>query len=147
MKRLIFPAIVLLLAFGACKKGAPPAVPATPSLSVPPKTISVHTILTRSRDTTLNAPDTSSSFDVRDTIHGTIETENALNGTVLIGKWYYEKTGMLIAQSSAELSAGTNLSHFDLVNQNPWPSGQYKLYVLVDSVLKDSAQFSIENRR
>lgn len=106
----------------------------------------MHTVLTRSRDTTLNALDTTSAFGMRDTIHGIIETDNALDGTVLIGKWYYVKTGLLIAQSSAHLSAGTNLSHFDLVNQNPWPIGMYKLYVLVDSVLKDSAQFFIEKK-
>lgn len=93
------------------------------------------------------AEDTTSDFDIRDTIHGIIETQNALDGTQLLGKWYYAKTGQMIAENSATLSAGMNLSHFDLINAHPWPLGKYKLYVLVDSVLRDSAQFAIENKR
>ena len=91
--------------------------------------------------------DTSTDFDIRDTVHGIIETRNALDGTSLIGRWYYLKTGQQIAQSSAVLAAGTNLSHFDLTNQNPWPLGQYKLLVLLDSVVRDSATFTVENKR
>jgi len=65
----------------------------------------------------------------------------------LVGRWYYLKTNQKIAENSAHLSAGTNLSHFDLMNASAWPVGQYKLLVMIDSVIKDSAQFAVENKR
>ncbi len=147
MNRSFFLLIAISFSLGACKKNAPPIVPANPALSVPPRALTVRTILTHRRDTTMTAPDTTTDFDMRDTIHGIIETQNALDGTILDGKWYFAKTSLMIAQNSATLSVGTNLSHFDLINAHPWPLGNYKLYVFADSVLEDSAQFTVENKR
>ena len=141
---LIF-AVAALIA--GCKKNTPLPIPEKDTMNLPAQVLTMHTILTHSNDTTLTALDTSTDFDVRDTIHGLIRTENATDGTSLIGRWYYLRSGQKIAENSARLSAGANLSHFDLINANPWPGGQYKLLVLVDSVVKDSAQFTVEKRR
>jgi hypothetical protein len=144
--------ITFLLSFGlllvACNKNETPVlIPEKDTATVVSQTMTVKTILTRSRDTTMTAPDTTHTFGNRDTIHGTIHTDNAPEGTMLVGRWYYLKTGQRIAENSARLSAGTNLSHFDLMNESAWPLGDYKLLVIIDSTIKDSAQFSIENRR
>ncbi|HWF44628.1 MAG TPA: hypothetical protein VG537_08295, partial [Candidatus Kapabacteria bacterium] len=68
-------------------------------------------------------------------------------GTALVGRWYYLKTGQKIAENSTVLNAGTNLTHFDLMNEKPWPQGQYKLLVLIDSAIKDSAMFTVANNK
>ncbi|GEM_PF-2420631 len=146
MKRILL-IISPILLFAACKKSAPPPPAEKDTATVATQVLTVRTILTVSRDTTMNALDTTHSFDIRDTIHGIIETRNATNGMTLAGRWFYVKTGQKIADNAARLSTGTNMSHFDLMNAAPWPVGQYKLLVLIDSVPKDSVIFAIENKR
>jgi hypothetical protein len=144
------PILLLLIAaatLASCQKTAPPPIPEKDTMNLPAQVLTVHTILTHANDTTMTAQDTTTDFDLHDTIHGLIRTDNAIGGTSLVGRWYYLKTGQKIAENSATLAAGTNLSHFDLTNANPWPLGQYKLLVIVDSVVKDSAEFSVENKR
>jgi len=144
------PILLLLIASAAlasCHKAVTPPIPEKDTMNLPAQVLTVHTILTHSYDTTMAPQDTTTKFDLRDTIHGLIRTDNAVGGTSLVGRWYYLKTGQKIAENSATLSAGTNLSHFDLMNANPWPLGKYKLLVIVDSVVKDSAEFTVENKR
>lgn len=146
MKNLLL-SLIATTTFAACSKSAPPPIPEKDTMNLPAQVLTVHTILTHANDTTMAAQDTTTRFDLRDTIHGLIRTDNAIGGTPLIGRWYYLKTGQKIAENSATLATGTNLSHFDLTNENPWPLGKYKLLVIVDSVVKDSAEFSVENKR
>ena len=144
------PILLLLIAaatFAACQKTAPPPTPEKDTMNLPAQVLTVHTILTHGNDTTMAAQDTTTNFHIRDTIHGLIRTDNAIRGTTLVGRWYYLKIGQKIAENSAMLSKGTNLSHFDLTNANPWPLGKYKLLVIIDSVVKDSAEFTVENKR
>ncbi|MFI5200910.1 MAG: hypothetical protein ACHQNE_00800 [Candidatus Kapaibacterium sp.] len=145
------PIVLLLIAsatLASCGKSVPPPpIPERDTMNLPAQVLTIHTILTHGNDSTLAAQDTTTDFDIRDTIHGLIRTENAIGGTSLVGRWYYVKTGQKIAENSATLSAGTNLSHFDLMNENPWPLGKYKLLVIVDTVVKDSAEFVVEYKR
>ncbi len=136
---------VLAILWG-CGRNNPAPIPEKDT-AAPVLPLTIHTVLTHSRDTSLAAIDTTTYFDSRDTIHGLIRTEHAQDGMALEGQWYYLKTGQKIAENSARLSAGTNVSHFDLINANPWPLGKYKLFVLLDSVIRDSAEFSVENKR
>jgi len=147
MIKFFFLATLSAFVMAGCKKNTPPPIPEKDTMDLPAQVLAVHTILTHSNDSTIDAPDTTTDFDIRDTIHGLIETEHALNGTSLVGRWYYVKTGEKIAENSATLAAGENLSHFDMTNGHPWPLGQYKLLVIVDSVVKDSAEFTVENKR
>ena len=146
MLKLFLIGLTLCVVFG-CQKQSPPPIPEKDTAVAANERLSIHTVLTHSRDTTLAAPDTTTDFDIRDTIHGVVRTEHALNGMLLGGRWYYLGTGQKIAENSARLSVGTNLSHFDLINAAPWPQGKYKLFVLVDSVIEDSVQFTVENKR
>ena len=139
--------LIASAALASCHKDVTPPIPEKDTMKLPAQVITVHTILTRGNDTTMVAQDTTTNFNLRDTIHGLIRTDNAVGGTSLVGRWYYLKTGQKIAENSATLSAGTNLSHFDLMNANPWPLGKYKLLVILDSVVKDSAEFTVENNR
>jgi hypothetical protein len=145
--RITFLLFLCLIASACSKKETPAPIPEKDTATMISQTMTIKTILSRSRDTTINPSDTTHLFGIRDTIHGTIRSDNAKDGTILIGRWYYLKTGQKIAENSAQLSNGTNLSHFDLMNESPWPQGDYKLLVVVDSVIKDSAQFSVADKR
>ena len=132
---------------GCHKTPSPPPIPEKDTTSLATQRLNLQVILTHSRDTTILAADTASRFGTSDTIHGIIRTENARQGTSLVGRWYYLKTGQKIAENGATLEAGSNMTHFDLLNERPWPQGQYKLLILVDSAIKDSATFSVANKK
>jgi hypothetical protein len=143
-----FTILPLILFWAGCNKNHTPApIPEKDTTTLTSQTISVRVALTHSRDTTVQAPDTTSLFGTTDTVHGVIHSEHARQGTALVGRWYYLKTGQKIAENSTVLNAGTNLTHFDLMNEMPWPQGQYKLLVLIDSAIKDSAEFTVANNK
>jgi len=139
--------LTAIIAIDSCNKSAPPPIPEKDTTNHTAQLLTVHTYITVSRDSSIPPSDTTSTFGISDTIHGIIKTDNAHDGTMLLGRWYYLKNGMKIAENSARLSAGTNLSHFDLINEQPWLQGQYKLIVLIDNAPKDSAMFTIANKR
>ena len=139
-------AFVVLSPLVSCKKTPAPALP-PPTASVPTGNPVVRTYLTVNLDSTVPPRDTTTRFGVSDTIHGIIQTQNAREGASLLGRWYYMKNGEKIAENGTRLAVGTNLSHFDLINESKWMVGQYKLIVMLDNVAKDSAQFSIVAKR
>ena len=139
--------VSVILWVGCTKNQTPPPIPEKDTTSLSTQTVSVRVALTHSRDSTIQAPDTSSLFGTADTVHGIIHSEHARQGTTLVGRWYYLTTNQKIAENSTILNAGSNLTHFDLMNEKPWPQGRYKLLVLIDSTIKDSAMFIVANKK
>lgn len=82
-------------------------------------------------------------FRSRDTVHAVIHTENASDTSTVSGTWFYLEKHAMIAHNEAKLAAGTNDTHFDLINANPWPTGRYALIVEVDRQLHDTLFFPI----
>ncbi len=148
MKTLFHPRALILLAFGlaACNRpAAPQRTIVADTTPLPPP--SLHTYLTVNLDSTVPPHDTTSTFGVSDTIHGIIQTENAKEGSSLLGRWYALKNGDKIAENGTRLSLGPNLSHFDLINESQWLPGQYKLVVMLDGIPKDSAVFTVKQKK
>ncbi|HWF44489.1 MAG TPA: hypothetical protein VG537_07600, partial [Candidatus Kapabacteria bacterium] len=86
MKTLaILPLISMILWTGCNKNQIPPSIPEKDTTSLASQTIRVRVALTHSRDTTVQAPDTTSLFGTTDTIHGVIHSEHARQGTALVG--------------------------------------------------------------
>ena len=133
------------LSLVSCKRPEPRPETVVDTVQTAPRPIVVHTYITRSLDSSVPPPDTTTLFHPMDTIHGIIRTENAASGSVIVGRWFMLPSGIKIAESSARLEAGTNLSHFDLINENEWLPGAYRLQILVDNTLRDSASFSVES--
>src|SRR4051812_18579506 len=86
--------------------------PENESATVSTQQLTVRTILTRTRDSSLTPQDTTHIFAPSDTIHGVIHSEHAREGTLLIGRWFYAN-GQKVAENSTRLSAGPNISYFD----------------------------------
>jgi hypothetical protein len=140
--------LILALAFVACSKPkSDTAIATKDTATVASGPLSVHTLLTRTRDSSLTPQDTTHIFSPKDTIHGVIHSNNAREGMVLIGRWFYTTSGQKVAENSTRLAAGPNISYFDLMNETPWPVGDYKLLILVDSAVVDSAQFAVGGKR
>src|ERR1043165_2201376 len=135
--------VVILLLFVACNRPkSETSSSSSDSQTLTAQPLTVHTIITRSRDSSLTPRDTTHIFSPTDTIHGVIHSDHAREGTVIIGRWYFSN-GQKVAENSTRLSAGPNISYFDLLSESPWPVGNYKLLILVDSSVVDSAQFAV----
>jgi hypothetical protein len=144
-----------LLCFTGCAKRsgtAPGALDSTkPTLSEEQRAVQVTIQLTNRPDTShtgmidtvVHSSDNIKTFAPRDTIKALIRTENAVEGMTLIGRWYFVPTYGKIAENRATLLGGTNVSHFEMLNNKPWVQGAYKLVIFLDSVAKDSAQFTV----
>ena len=145
--RGILYALLVFALTGCNKTHTPPPIPEKDTTSLASQLLSARAVLTHSRDTTIHAPDTASTFSTTDTIHSIIRTEHAKPGTTLVGRWYFLKTGQKIAENNTVLNSGSNISHFDIMNGKPWPQGQYKLIILADSAAKDSATFTVVNMK
>ena len=150
IRRTLFLSLVIALTSAGChRKPAPPAEPnasatqlssAHDSTVVPTGPLSVAIRLTHT-DSTL--ADSLHPFHVRDTVHAVIHTENATDTSALDGKWVFLPKHAVIAENKASLAAGTNDTHFDLMNANPWPAGRYQLIVTVDQHVSDTVNFGI----
>lgn len=139
--------VILAIPFAGCNKPKTASeTTQTDSATLTSQRMSVHTILTRTRDSSMSPRDTTHIFAPTDTIHGVIHSDHAREGTVLIGKWFFE-SGQKVAENSTRLSPGPNISYFDLMNETPWPSGKYKLLIVVDSTVVDSAEFAVANKK
>jgi hypothetical protein len=141
--RLYYFVVILPLLLTACNRPKSDSGTAqNETVTVSNQPLSVHTIITRSRDSSLSPRDTTHVFSPTDTIHGVIHSDHARDGTVIIGRWYFSN-GQKVAENSTRLSAGPNISYFDLMSESPWPVGNYKLLILVDRNVVDSAQFAV----
>jgi hypothetical protein len=145
LRYLIVLPMLLLLATGCHRKQTDPGrrtsdstLPVTPA----PLTLSVRLLHTDS-----STADSAHPFRSRDTVHAVIHTENASDTSTVSGTWLYLTKHTMIAHNEAKLATGTNDTHFDLINANPWPSGQYSLIVDVDRTLHDTVLFEIEPKR
>jgi hypothetical protein len=139
--------LVSLFSFACSKSEQSPPILDSGGNSLSTGTFTVHTLLTQTRDSSAHPIDTTSTFSPKDTIHGVIHSENAKEGTTILGRWYYVSSGEEVAENTARLSSGPNISYFDLMNETPWPQGKYKLLVMVNNVVVDSAEFSVANKQ
>jgi hypothetical protein len=145
--RLYYFVVIFGLVLASCSRPKEEStIPENDSTIVSNQALTVRTILTRSRDSSLTPRDTTHLFSPTDTIHGVIHSDHAREGSLLVGQWYYAN-GQKVAENSTRLSAGPNISYFDLMNETPWPTGQYKLLILVDSTVVDSAEFGVANKK
>jgi hypothetical protein len=130
---------ILLFSSIGCQKKTEQAALDTTIASVPPLPISVSIQLLHTDSTTA---DSIHPFTARDTVHAVIHTENATDTSIIHASWRYVQKNATIAENEEHLSAGTNDTHFDLMNAKLWPIGAYDLLVDVDGH-RDSIRFPI----
>ena len=82
---------------------------------------------------------------MRDTIYAAVKTEGASAGAKLDAKWTYNN-GQLVKEDSQNISpSGGEVRHeFHITKATAWPTGNYKVEILLDGVSAGTKDFSIK---
>lgn len=145
-------ALFATLAVAGCKKKAdqavtttPPAsepAPMGPAMSTPAASMTVTTVdlgNALGADNRVAAP--MSNFAPTDTIHASIGTDGPTAGT-LTAKWSYED-GQVVDSTDKSVPAGPQVTEFSIAKPDGWPTGKYKLEVMLDGNMVQSRDFDI----
>lgn len=98
--------------------------------------------LGRSVDANNRVSDRTTDFNARDTIYAAIDTDNQGAGGTLAARWTFED-GQVVDESSRSIAAGGNVTTFHIVNPNGWPSGRYRVEILVNGQVTRTEEFRV----
>lgn len=146
-------ALFATLAVAGCKKKAddaattpaPASEPATPAPMEPAATPSPMMVTTVDlgnavgNDNRVAAPMT--TFAASDTIHASVGTDGGAAGT-LTAKWSYED-GQVVDSTDKSVAAGPQITEFSISKPDGWPTGKYKLEVMMDGTVVQSREFEV----
>ncbi len=150
LQTAIVAALFATLAVAGCKKDAdeaattPPVAsePSAPAPAAAPAALTVTTVDLGNAigaDNRVAAP--MSTFGTTDTIHASIGTDGPNAGN-LTAKWSYED-GQVVDRTDKSIAAGPQVTEFTIANPDGWPTGKYKLDVMVDGTVVQSRDFDI----
>ena len=143
------PFAVVAAMLGACKRSAPPpqaevTTPATPVTPMAPvfevKTIEVGKGMTA--DKHVGMPTT--TFGPRDTIYASVVTEGSAPSKTIAARWTYQ-TGQLVKEMSETIApTGPAVTEFHIAKSTAWPTGKYKVEILVDGSSAGVKEFEVK---
>jgi len=87
--------------------------------------------------------DETSIYAPGDTFHCSVKVSNLKQGQVVSWKWYYD-TELLYEQPLTLDKSGSGYVAAYLTNDQPWPTGDYKVEVFLDNVLSKTVTFSVQ---
>jgi hypothetical protein len=120
----------------------PPAAPMAPSASV----ANVELGNAVGADLRVTAPMT--TFGPRDTIHAAVSTATSDPAASVPGKltarWTHLDSNQQVHEDSRDLTlAGDGVTSFQINNPTGWPTGRYKVEVLLDGTLVQTREFEV----
>ena len=145
------PVVVLVLAAvaggaGACKKKTaepgntgvvPPAAPASAPLAV----TSVN--LGKSLGPDKRVTSETTTFGTRDTIYASVATSGNAGGT-LAARWTFQD-GQVVDETTQTVGAtGPAVTEFHVSKPSGWPTGNYKVEVLLNGSAAQSKEFRVQ---
>lgn len=145
MKNSIGLSLLLALALAGCnRQGSEPARTPAPAPSMQATANVTEVNLGRSLTPEQTIRDRTDSFAPSDTIYASVKTEGAGSPTVLQARWIYQD-GQLIKEDRQALAPkqGETLSEFHVSKPDGWPTGQYKVEILVDGKLVETRAFKV----
>jgi hypothetical protein len=139
---------LLGLAVASCKKEAPPpppvAVEPAPAPAASPLSVqSVDLGKAVGADKHISTPAT--TFGTRDTIYASVSTTGAAASATLGARWTFEKTGQLVDSTSVPIApTGPAVTEFHVMRTSPWPTGKYKLAILLNGQPASEKEFEVK---
>ena len=145
------PVVVLVLAAvaggaGACKKKTaepgntgvvPPAAPASAPMAV----TSVN--LGKSLGPDKRVTSETTTFGTRDTIYASVVTSGNAGGT-LAARWTFQD-GQVVDETTQTVGAtGPAVTEFHVTKPSGWPTGNYKVEVLLNGAAAQSKEFRVQ---
>ncbi len=87
--------------------------------------------------------DRTDNFRPNDTIYASIVTEGTGANTTLTARWTYED-GQVVDESNRTISAtGRDVTEFHISRPGGWPTGSYRLHILVNGQEVESREFRV----
>lgn len=90
--------------------------------------------------------DNTDDFKPNDTVHALVKTEGGVTATTLTARFTYQD-GQIVDEKTETIAANTTgpqTTHFMLAKPSGWPTGDYKLHILVNGTEVDSKDFKVE---
>ncbi|MGI9044081.1 MAG: hypothetical protein ACR2GK_08155 [Gemmatimonadaceae bacterium] len=139
-------AFALVATVGACNRASDDAVVATDTamVTVPAATaLRVDEIeIGKTLDADKSIGNETDNFGVRDTIYVAVETEGAGSGT-LAARFTFQD-GQVVEEASQSIAPTSEAWHeFHIQKATAWPTGNYKVEVMLDGVSAGSKDFSV----
>lgn len=161
---LVFPAVALcaVLAVAGCKKKEemPAATTPAPAATMPPtepmptpapvaaaSVIAVDLGSAAGADMKITAPKT--SFAPKDKIIAAVSTRTSdTTATVpakIAAKWSHVDSNQTVNEEARDVQLkGDQVFDFEITNPNPWPTGKYKVDVMLDGAVVQSRDFEVK---
>lgn len=136
-------ALVGTLGVTACGKKAD-----TPATNPPPATMPVvlHVMdvtLGRTIDSNNRIINATQQFSPTETVYASIETMGSATAATLLARWTYEG-GQLVDESTRAIApTGPAVTEFHISKPSGWPTGKYKLEVLLNGQPAGMREFTI----
>lgn len=144
-------------ALAGCKKDTPPPAPMPPTAEQAPAPAPPATSATAmvggvdlgnavGADMRVTAPMT--SFAVGDTIYAAVSTATSDPAASLPGRlgarWTHVDSNQLVHEESKDLTfAGNGVTNFQISKPDGWPTGKYKLEVMLDGTVVQTREFDV----
>jgi len=145
---LMRPAVVLALAVlgaGACKKKTPdvavtpPAPPAAPA-AAPLAVTSVN--LGKSLGPDKRVTSETTTFAKNDSVYASVATSGSAGGT-LAARWTFQD-GQVVDETTQSVGAGPAVTEFHIFKPSGWPTGNYKVEVMLNGAPAQSKEFRVQ---
>lgn len=140
-------AVIASLAIAGCKKKEEAAVtppPASEPAATPAPTPTVVTVTTVDLGNAIGADNhvtmPMTTFAKGDTIHAAVATDGP--GGQLTAKW--TMGGTLVSSQDKAVPAGPQVTEFSINKPDGWPTGHYKLEVLVNGNVVQTREFDVK---
>jgi hypothetical protein len=141
---------VTLLATAACgKKDTAPAVDSVataPAAPAPAPVLTVSSVTLGKRigaDKMVATADTASVFARRDTIYASVMHEGAPPSATLAARWTFQSGQVVDSTSQTINPTGPGMTEFHISKATAWPTGNYKVEILLDGASVSTKEFQI----
>jgi hypothetical protein len=132
-------AVLALVVVAGCRRGDDTARTEAPVAGVEVTEVRLGRSVTPDRRVAAEAD----RFGTQDTIYASVATQGSANNVTLTARWTYQD-GQVVDERRETISpTGPANTVFHLANPGGWPTGDYRLEVLVNDRSAESRPFSV----
>ena len=88
--------------------------------------------------------DNADDFGVRDTIYASVKTEGSATGATLMARWTFQDGQVVEEQTQTINATGDAITEFHVMKATAWPTGNYKLSILLNGTEVETEDFEIK---
>lgn len=90
------------------------------------------------------AADSKTTFTTTDTIYASVAHEGMPPSATLVARWTHESGALVDSTSQVVYPTGPGATEFHIMKETPWPTGKYKVEILLDGAQVASKDFEVQ---